>query len=160
MKYGIRALLMGTVLAVAGVTVTSAADAPDPVIGTWTLNLAKSQFKPGPAPKSQTRTYSSDADGISLTYTGVAADGSPIYGQSTFKYDNKAYSISGSPDYDAISLKRVNDSTVTSIMMKAGKKVGLTTRTISAHGKVLTLSTKATDVNGTPYDNVGVYDKQ
>ena len=29
----------------------------NPVLGTWELNLAKSKFSPGPAPKSETRTY-------------------------------------------------------------------------------------------------------
>jgi len=28
----------------------------NPFIGTWKLNVAKSKFEPGPAPKSQTRT--------------------------------------------------------------------------------------------------------
>ncbi len=160
MNKAFRTLLVGTLLAVAGVAVTLAAAAPDPVVGTWTLNLAKSKFNPGPAPKSQTRTYTASDDGISLTVNGIGADGSAMSQQSTFKYDGKAYSITGSPDYDAIALKRVNGSTVKSTMMKAGKQVGLTTRTISAHGKVLTLTTKATGADGKPYDNVGVYDKQ
>ena len=32
----------------------------DPFVGTWKLNLAKSKFNPGPAPKSQTRTWAAD----------------------------------------------------------------------------------------------------
>jgi hypothetical protein len=156
----VRTLLVGAVLAVGDGAVALAADAPNPVVGTWTLNLAKSKFSPGPAPKSQTRTYAETAQGTALTVTGVAADGSPISGQSTFKYDGKDYPITGSPDYDTLSLKRINGSTVKSTQKKAGKPVGTTTRTISAHGKVLTLSSKGTDAKGTPYDNVGVYDKQ
>ena len=34
-----------------------AAWAADPVLGTWELNVAKSKYNPGPAPKSQTRIY-------------------------------------------------------------------------------------------------------
>jgi len=45
-------------------------------------------------------------------------------------------------------------------MMKAGKQVGTTTRTILGHGKVLTLSTKATGADGKAYDNIAVFDKQ
>jgi hypothetical protein len=153
-----KTILMGAVLAVA--SVATAAGAADPVLGTWTLNVAKSTFNPGPGPKSQTRTYSTTADGISLTVSGVAADGSAISQASTFKYDGKAYGMTGSKDYDALSLKRVNGSTIKSIMTKGGKSVGTTTRTISGHGKVLTLSTKGTDSNGKPYSIVGVYDKQ
>lgn len=157
MKTLLKTILVGAVLAAAGVA--SAAGAADPVVGTWTLNVAKSKFSPGPAPKSQTRTYSVDADGVSLSVTGIGADGTAISQESTFKYDGKAYVMKGTADYDAISLKQVDGNTVKSIMMKAGKPVGTTTRTLSAHGKVLTLSTKATDANGKPYENVAVYDK-
>jgi hypothetical protein len=158
MKTLLKTILVGAVIAAAGVAL--AAGAPDPVVGTWTLNVAKSKFHPGPAPKSQTRTYSVDADGVSVSVQGVAADGTPISQESTFKYDGKAYAMKGAADFDAISLKRVTDNTVKSTMMKAGKPVGTTIRTVSAHGKVLTLSTKGTDANGKPYDNVAVYDKQ
>jgi len=151
---------MGTVLAVGGGAVALAAEAPNPVVGTWTLNLANSKFNPGPAPKSQTRTYAQTAQGTALTFNGVAADGSAVSGQSTFKYDGKDYPITGSPDFDTLSLKRINGSTVKSTQKKAGKVVGTTTRTISAHGKVLTLSSKGTDAKGMSYDNVLVFDKQ
>jgi len=158
MKTLLKTMLVGAVLAVAGLTI--AADAADPVVGTWTLNLAKSKFDTGPALKSQTRTYTQGDDGISVTVNGSRADGSAVSQQSTFKYDNKAYSWSGAADYDALSLKRVNGSTVKAILMKAGKKVGNTTRTISGHGKVLTLSTKVTGADGKPYSTVLVFDKQ
>jgi len=158
MKTLLQTILVGAVLATSGVVL--AADATDPVVGTWTLNVAKSKFNPGPAPKSQTRTYSVDSAGVSLDVKGVGADGTAISQESTFKYDGRAYAMKGSADYDAITLKQVNATTVKSIMMKAGKPVGTTTRTISAKGKVLTLSTKATDASGKTYDNVAVYDKQ
>jgi hypothetical protein len=158
MKTLLKTILVGALLTVAGVTM--AADAADPVVGTWTLNAAKSTFGTGPAIKSQTRTYTQGADGISLTVNGVRADGSAVSQQSTFKYDGNAYPISGSPDYDAISLKRVNGSTVSSTLTRAGKKVGATTRTISGHGKILTLSTKVTGADGKPYSTVLVFDKQ
>jgi len=160
MKYFLGALLVGTVLACAGGASVLAAAAPDPVVGTWTLNLTKSKYSPGPAPKSLTRTYAETAKGTTLRFNGVAADGSAISGQSTFKYDGKDYPFSGSPDYDTITLKRVNGSTVKSWLKRAGKIVGTTTRTISAHGKVLTLSTKVMDAKGVKSDHVAVYDKQ
>jgi hypothetical protein len=155
----LRTILIGTLLAAGGAVVWAGA-APDPIIGTWTLNVAKSKFNPGPAPKSQTRTYAQSAQGIAMTFSGVAADGSAISGQSTFNYDGKDYPITGSPDYDTLSLKRVNGSTVKAVLKLSGKVVGSTTRSISAHGKVMTLSTKATSAKGTPYDFVAVFDKQ
>jgi hypothetical protein len=160
MNKGFRTLLVGTLFAVAGVTVALAAGGPDPAIGTWTLNVAKSTFSPGPAPKSQTRTYAASADGTTLTVTGVGPDGSATSQQSTFKYDGKQYPITGASDYDSLALKRVNGSTVKSTMSKGGKPVGTTTRSISGHGKVLTLTSKYTGADGKTYSNVAVFDKQ
>jgi hypothetical protein len=153
-------LVVGAVVAVGIGTTAVAASAPDPAIGTWTLNVAKSKFSPGPAPQSATRTYAQTADGISLTFSGVAADGTPTSGASTFKYDGKDYPITGSPDYDTLSLKRVNRFTVKSLLKKDGKVIGHTTRTISEHGKVLTLSSRGKDVNGARFHQIAVYDKQ
>jgi hypothetical protein len=155
----LRTILMGTVLAIGGAAVSAAA-APDAVIGTWTLNVAKSKFSPGPAPTSQTRTYAVSAQGTALTFSGVAADGSPVSGQSTFNYDGKDYPITGSPDYDTLSLKRINGSTVKGVLKLSGKVVGSATRSISAHGKILTLTSKGTDAKGKAYHNVAVFDKQ
>jgi hypothetical protein len=153
-----KMIFVGMVLAVAGVAVAAAAG--DAAVGTWKLNSTKSSFTPGPAPQSQTRTYSEDADGTSLSITGVGADGSPISQESTFKYDGKAYSMKGSKDFDALALKQVNGSTVTADLMRSGKHVGTTTRTISGHGKVLTLTTKLTGADGKLYSTVAVFDKQ
>jgi hypothetical protein len=154
----IRSILVGVVLSVAGLA--TAADAPDPVIGTWTLNVGKSQFTPGHELKSQTRTYTETAKGVSLKVSGVGADGSALSQQSTFKYDGKSYPMSGAADYDALSLRRVNDNTAQSTLLKGGKPVGTTIRTISMHGKLMTLSTKLKDVNGKRNEMIAVYDKR
>ena len=156
----LKTLLVGTVLAVGGIAVASAASAKDPIIGTWQLNVAKSTFKPGPAPKSHTRTYMATADGIELTYETVAADGSATNGKSSFKDDGKDYPITGSKDFDTVSLKRIDASTVESTQKKAGKVVGTTLRTVSKDGKVMTLKLTGKDTKGAAYDNVLVFDKQ
>jgi hypothetical protein len=155
-----KSLLVGTVLAFGATSVVSAAGAADPVVGTWTLNLAKSKFSPGPAPKSQTRTYAATADGLDMTVTGTNADGSAVSQKSSFKYDGKDYAISGSADYDSLSLNRVDDLTVESVQKKGGKAVGKTTRTVSRDGKVLTLTSKGTGASGAAYDNVTVFDRK
>jgi hypothetical protein len=158
MKTLLKTMLIGAVLAVAGVaTATAAADA---VAGSWTLNAAKSTVDGGPGPKSETRTYAVDKDGTTLSVTGVAADGSAVSEQSTWKYDGKAYPLTGAAEFDALSLKRVNGTTTKATLMKGGKKVGTTTRTISGHGKVMTLSTKVTGADGKAHNIVLVYDKQ
>jgi hypothetical protein len=144
-----------------GATATaSAAATADPVIGTWTLNLDKSKYHADRAPKSMTRTYSAGAAGTDMKITGVAPDGSAISQSATLTYDGKDCAVTGSSDFDTLSLKKINGTTVKSQLKKAGKIVGSTTRTISGQGKVLTLSTSLkTDKGGTTHD-VAVFDKQ
>jgi hypothetical protein len=154
-------LVVGTALSVLSGATAFAASTADPAIGTWTLNVEKSKFTPSPGPKSATRTYAQTADGsIALTFSSVAADGSAHSGQSTFKYDGKDYPLTGSPDFDTISLKRVNATTVKSAQKRNGAVIGWTTRSVSAHGKVLTLTSKGKDPKGAPFHSVAVYDKQ
>jgi hypothetical protein len=153
-------LVVAITLSVATGTAAMAASHPDPVIGTWVLDVGKSKFTPGPAPNAARRTYAQTADGILLTYDGVAADGSAFAGKSTFHYDGKDYPITGTPDYDTLTLKRVNRTTVKSVQKKDGKVVGWTTRTITSHGQVLTLTSHGTDAKGAKFKSVAVYNKQ
>jgi hypothetical protein len=60
----IKSLFVGAILVT--VKMAGCASAPfaaDSIVGTWNLNLAKSTFAPGPAPKSQTRIYTESAPG-------------------------------------------------------------------------------------------------
>ena len=130
-------------------------------MGTWVLNLAKSKYSsPDRAPKSQTRTYSQSAEGTTFTLETVTADGSSATQKSTFKYDGKSYPFTGTPLYDSLTLKQVDARTVKSSQWKDGKETGETTRTLSADGKMLTVTTTGKDAKGMPYKDEGVYDKK
>src|ERR1700734_2486457 len=99
-----KTLVVGAIFAI-GMGTAIAADA---VVGTWKLNLAKSTFSPGPAPKSQTRIYAESAQGIALTVKTTAADGQDSTASLTFKEDGKPYPVSGNPDFDMVSVTRVD----------------------------------------------------
>ena len=159
MKTFVKTALISVLLAV-GSAAVAAAPAADPVIGTWQLNVAKSKFSPGPAPKSDTRIYAATEQGTAMTWTSVGADGKEVVVKSTFKTDGKDYPMTGVANFDSLSLKQVDDHTVQSTQKKGGKVVGTTTRTVSKDGKVLTLTSKGTSATGVPYDNVMVYDKK
>jgi hypothetical protein len=150
-----KTLLVGAILAIA----TSTALAADPVVGTWKLNLAKSKFSPGPAPRSQTRTYAESAEGMTLTVTTTAADGRETTTTLIFKEDGKPYPVIGNPDFDKVSVRRVDALTVHSTQTKAGAAVGAAVRTVSKDGKTLTFAQKGTHATGGKYDDVSVYDR-
>jgi len=152
----LKSLALGAIFAIGSGTVLAA----DAVVGTWKLNIAKSTFSPGPAPKSQTRVYSESAQGITVAVKTTAADGKESSTTLTFKEDGKPYPASGSPDFDMVSVTRVDALTVHSTQMKAGATVGTGVRTVSKDGKTLTFAQKGTHATGAKFDDVSVYDKQ
>ena len=156
----LKTLLVGAVVTIGCSSVAWASESADPAVGTWTLNLAKSKFNPGPAPKAQTRTYTATPDGLDMVVTGTNADGSAISQKSSYKYDGKDYAFTGSADFDTLTVTRVDDHTAKSVQKKGGKEVGTTTRTVSKDGKVLTLASKGHSASGGTYDNVMVFDRK
>ena len=156
MRTIVKTLFVGAMLAVG----TGTAAAADPVIGNWKLNVAKSTFSPGPAPKSQIRSYADSPQGVMLTIKTTGADGKETTATLTFKDDGKPYAVTGNPDFDTVSVKRVDPLTVNSVQMKGGAAVGSGVRSVSKDGKTLTFAQKGAHANGTKFDDVMVYDRQ
>jgi hypothetical protein len=151
-----KTLSVGAILALGAGTALAA----DAVVGAWKLNLAKSTFFPGPAPKSQTRVYSESAQGMTVTAKTIAADGKESSTTLTFNEDGRPYPESGNPDFDMVSVKRVDAFTAHATQMKAGATVSTAVRTVSKDGKTLTFEQEGTHANGVKYHNVSVYDRQ
>ena len=152
-------ILSVSVLALIVVTAISAQSSQiDPRIGTWKLNVAKSKAN---TRKSEVRTYTQSGDSVTSHVEIVNSDGSTqVYGY-TAKSDGKDYRFTGQAPGGAetISMKRVGNS-FNAESKKGGKLLFRTTATVSAEGKVMTLTTKGTDADGKPLDTVRVYDKQ
>lgn len=136
------------------------ANPADPVNGTWELNIGKSTFEPGPAPKSQTRIYESDGETVRHTSKGVNAEGTATEVEYTARYDGKDYPMTGNPVADTISLKRIDERTTEATLKKAGKVVSTTTRVSSKDGKELTFTTTGTNENGQTIRNILVFDRK
>jgi ribosomal protein S18 len=134
--------------------------AADPAIGTWQLNVAKSKYRPGPAPKSATITYEETTDGIKRTGDSVDSEGKKTSFEYTAKYDGKDYPVSGSENFDTITLRQINDHTVQATLKKSGKVVSTARRTVAKDGKVMTLKITGTNAKGQKMKNAAVYEKQ
>jgi hypothetical protein len=155
-----RFFLTSTVTLVAVLAFTVVASGADSNVGTWKLNLDKSKYSPGPAPKSATLTIEAHDGGIKYTADGENAQGSPIHVEFTAKYDGKDNPATGSPEYNSIALKRIDANTTESTTKKDGK-VMVTSRTvISNDGKTRTLTSKGKNAAGQDGNNVVVYDRQ
>jgi hypothetical protein len=126
----------------------------------WKLNLEKSKFNPGPAPKSNTLTYEMVGQGLKATNEGVDAQGNStkaVFGP--YFYDGKSYPVTGAPAYDATSYRTVSDSTVEMTRTKGGKVIQITIRVLSADGKTLTFTTTGLNANGQQINDFAVYEK-
>ncbi len=134
--------------------------ADDAIIGTWKLNVSKSKYEPGPAPKSGTVTYAASDGGIKRTGETIGADGKTTSMEYTAKYDGKDYPVMGSPLFDSIAVKKVNDHTTEATMKKGGKPIVSAKREISHDGKVMTIIMTGTNEKGEKLHNKAVYDKQ
>ena len=136
------------------------AQAADPLVGTWKLNVAKSTYSPGPTPKSITAKIEAAGKGEKLTADGVRGDDTPIRVEYKAQYDGKDYPISGSPMADTVSLKRLDANTTERTDKKGGKVVQTLTRKLSSDGKTLTVTIKGTDAEGRPINNLAMFEKQ
>ena len=159
---------MKRVLTVVAVALLSAVGASslhaqsNPVVGTWKLNLEKSKFDPGPAPKSLTRTVAAEGDGLKYTFEGVAADGKALSYSFSVKFDGKDYPVTGAMPggADNISAKKVDANHYDATTKKGGKVIGTAKVSVSADGKVTTVESSGTNAAGAKTHDVQVYDKQ
>ena len=158
-----RACLSAAVVGVFTMALAGAllAQAADPQIGTWKLNVAKSTFSPGPAPKSGTTKIEAAGAGAKLVVDQAQADGAARHWEFTANYDGKDVPIVGNnPDADTVARTRVNANTVETISKKAGKVVTTQQSTVSADGKTRTVTTKGVNAAGKTVNNVAVYERQ
>jgi hypothetical protein len=172
-----RGAVIGITLALFGMQL--AAQRADPVLGTWVLNAAKSTFSPGPAPKSESRTYVMADQETKVTFKAVSeprtyrlvrqeikvtsevvdGDGKPTTVEGTFAYDGQDRPITGDPDADMLSVKRIDAFTAEFTKKKAGRVVVTGTRSISRDGTVMTITARGTNARGQTMNNVLVFEK-
>ena len=127
----------------------------DSFVGTWKLNLAKSKFDTGPAPRSNALTFEAVGQGLKVTAAGVDAQGNStnvVIGP--YLYDGRSYPAPSASAFDASTYKMINDSTVEITRTKEGKVILTETRVLSTDGKTLTFTTEG------QANNIEVYERQ
>lgn len=133
-----------------------------PMIGSWKLNLAKSEFTPGPPPRSQMTTIESVGNGTKHTTTGIAADGSAVSYTYTTSVEGKYELIAGKgpSGADSIAVKHIDPNTTEATYKKNGKVVQTSRTIVSKDGNVRTVTSNGTNQSGQATHTVTVYDRQ
>jgi hypothetical protein len=152
-----KPLVLLSVLGLAG-----ALYAADSFSGTWKLNLAKSKYEPGPAPKETIVTVVEGKSLTDVTVTGTDENGKPIATHMTHPTDGGAVKfVEGAPtDGSTESVKQLNANTREITIMQGGKVVATEHITVSADGKTMQIVAKGTSPSGKPFANVEVFEKQ
>src|SRR5262245_55481 len=97
-------LLLGSLFA------TSSAFAADPIVGSWTLNVEKSKFTSGPAPKAGSRVYTESAGVYTLEMKTTTADGKEVSFKVQYQ-DGKDEAVTGANGIDSIHATKVSANT-------------------------------------------------
>ena len=133
--------------------------ASDANMGTWKLNDAKSKFPPGAA-KNNIVVYEAAGDQIKVTIEATTADGKSVHIEWTGKFDGKFYPLTGDPNNDERSYKKIDARTLEGISKKAGKVTSNTRIVVAADGKSRTVTSSGTNAKGAKVTTVTAYDKE
>jgi hypothetical protein len=127
----------------------------NPFIGTWTLNVAKSQFGPGLSPTRGTLVIekAQEADSVKFATTAIV--------QMTWPYsahfDSSEQQV---PQVDSIAVKRAGANT-SAFTIKERGRVGRTGKiVVSRDRKLLTVTATWANAEGQKVHSVQVYDRQ
>ncbi len=146
-----RTWVVKALLALSVVALCAPAFAAENWVGTWTVNLAKSKYSPGPPPKEWTLTFERTPAGIKLTSAGVDGRGKQ---SMTFvsSFDGTEVKWVANPDADACAPLRMSDNVYVNVNKKGGKLLHTVRVEASADGKTLTVTQTGTINNVVLYD--------
>src|ERR1700674_2047313 len=97
---------------------------------------------------------------MKVTVDGTDKDSKATHNEWAGKVDGKDYPVTGDPNSDTRSLKKVNDHTLRLPAKKGGKVTLRGKIVVSADGKTRTVTTSGTDSDGKKFTNISVYDRQ
>ena len=130
--------------------------ADDLLVGTWVLDLSKSKFEPGTAPRSQTRVYRESGNGTICTVVTVERDGSSRTVEFPMNFDGEAQKVTGSETMDEIRMSQVTPLKSEATIKHAGQVVAKSERELVSPNE-LRVTFETLKYDGTPVRNVYVY---
>jgi hypothetical protein len=136
MRTIVRSLAAGALFALLAAIPVAAADLA--LTGTWQLSPAKSHFSNGELPAKLVLTIEADgSDGLRYRSANMVA-GKAGGATWTAHFDGKAYPVTGTSDYDTVTVQKVDSRTFHLQMRKHGELIVDLTYTVAADGKSLT----------------------
>src|SRR4029453_9971592 len=156
----VGASVLGVIVASATAALMTA-QADNPQIGFWKMNMTKSKFSTGTGFKSATSRIEAVDGGVTHTVNSVYIDGtSPRYSYRT-KYDGKDMPVTGhSPYGDTTAISHVDANTTRTVYKNKGQGTVIQISVARRDRKRGAVPTKGTNPAGQAVDNLSVYDRQ
>jgi hypothetical protein len=132
----------------------------DSQVGTWIINIGKSQFPGGRPPKRQVTTIEAVDGGVKNVTDIVDAEGKTIHYEFTALYDGKDYPVKGDPVRDSVSIKKADDYTFEVTNKKSGSVVNTVRAAYARDGKSRTMTTTSVSARGEKTTTSTVWDRK
>ena len=163
MRSMILALSLCLLLPMSALSQTSPAQS-NPLLGSWTLNVAKSSVDYAPLPREELRTYwVTSANEMVFSVEGTDGTGIPYAYGSTAAVDGREYPMPGTGTRnggDTVSWTLVDANTIDAVVWKLGEVVNRARLQVSDDGMVLTITENGTGPDGMPTHGLRIYDRQ
>ena len=130
------------------------------LVGTWKVDVAKSKYEPGAAPKNETLRLEPVGDGFKVSLDGVNQQG-PYHSEATGKFDGADVPVVATPARQArfaYAFSRIDDRTWEIVIKVNGERRLLVRNVVSEDGKTMRGVSTVTD-RGQANQDV-IYEKQ
>jgi hypothetical protein len=155
-----RLAIIATVLGALTLPCALSAQGPE-WFGTWTLNLDKSLYNPGPPPyKRATYTIEPWRDGVKVVYDMVRPRGGINHLEWTGRFDGEDYPVQGLEELVTYAYRRIDDRSYEVVTKLDGRKAAASTVTLSPDGRTITTVTAGRDARGQDVSTTTVYEKR
>jgi len=140
----------------------------DAWFGTWTLNLAKSVYVPGPPPYARAQYVIEpwkggsprvESSGIKVTYDMVYPRGGTTHWEWIGKFDGHPYPLQGIDEYVTYAYQRVDDRTYDVVVRVDDRPAGMSRVVLAADGQTITTTTRGRDQTGRVVTTTTVYER-
>jgi hypothetical protein len=151
--------VLAATFAVIATTVNLSAQAADSFAGVWRLNVAKSTYEAGPAPKISTNRLEKSADGWKGTQEQIDAQGKLLRLEATFEFDGREYPVVGLPNV-TWTFTAITEYVYEQVAKRDGKVILKSRNVVSTDGKTRTETRVVTNAEGRTFTNSLVWEKQ
>jgi hypothetical protein len=160
-----RSAVRSGVVAIASILVSlaSSGSAQSPEwFGTWTLNLDKSAYDPGPTPyKRATMKVEPLTDGrVRFSYDFVFRRGGVQHIEWDGRFDGKDYIVQGTDEYVTYAYRQTAARTYEITAKLDSRTTAMAVATMSADGRTLITTTRRNGERGEIITNTTVYEKK